>query len=369
MYAAAELPKGKVCMTEKIYSEEELERFREFMETKADRKLLVYHGDADGACSAAMFLRHYKGFEYFPRKGPIMGDDFVRVVLDKKPRLLVFLDLPVDQESKNLERFLEKVPDMKIVILDHHIAEKDVNSERVLHMNPRFHRHDAYIPEACVVYRMLEGLGKDVRSMVWIAAMGTIGDYGLQDCNDLLEETREEYPFLMEGDNPRKNKLGYGAEIIVAAATLKGLHGVGQCLKALMASEGFEDFEDTGKLKAWKAELDEEYDTVMHGFEEEKQEYPEGLVVFEIKSALSITSMIATDLGTRLHDKVVMVRKKSGNQWKVSMRNQSGEVNLGAVVKEAVKGIGSGGGHEKAAAGIVSDWELFLERVRKTLKE
>ena len=326
-------------MVEKIFTDKELDSARKLLEAPADRKLMFYHGDADGVCSAALFLKFFRGFECIPRKGPIMGDDFVRLVLDKKPQLLVFLDLPVDQEMKKLERFLSEVPDMKIVILDHHIAMKDISSERVAHVNPRVHKKDAYIPAACVVYRMLESMGKDVRHMIWMAAMGTIGDYGIEDCPALISECREEYPFLLKGDNLRKTVLGKGAEIIAAAATLKGLNGVAESLKVLLSVHGFEDFESDKKLKAWKMELDEEFGSIMHRFNEEKEEYPdEKLVVFEIKSRLSITSMVSTHLGTELPDKTVLIRKKSGNQWKASLRNQSGKVNLGSIVKECVKG-------------------------------
>jgi single-stranded DNA-specific DHH superfamily exonuclease len=352
---------------ERIFSGKDMERIGEFLARKPERGFLVYHGDADGACSAALFLREFKGFVHMPLKGPIMSEVFVKTILKKKPDLLVFLDLPVDQERKKLERFLEEVPDMRIIILDHHIAEGNINGERIIHANPRFIEAGIYIPASCMVYRMLEGMGRQVRPMIWIAAMGTIGDYGIEDCGDLMDECREEYPSFMEGNDLRKTLLGKGADIIAAAATLKGLHGVGESLKVLISAQGFEDFESSGKLHAWKRELDEEFETIIHSFGKEKQEYPEGLVVFEVKSALSITSMVATHLGTELPEKIVMIRKRSGDQWKVSLRNQSGRTNLGDTVKEAVKGIGSGGGHEKAAAGIVSDWDLFLKRFREIL--
>ncbi len=355
-------------MAEKIFTKEELERFEKFMEP--GRGFLVYHGDADGVCSAAMFLRFFRGFEYTPRKGPAIGNDFVQAVLDKKPELLVFIDLPVDQEWKMLERFLEEIPGLRIVILDHHIAERDVSSKRVLHINPRFRKEGIYIPAACMVYRMLEGMGKKVRPMVWMAAMGTIGDYGLQDCGKLLEECREEYPFLLEGDNPRKSKLGYGAELVAAAATIKGMRGVAECLKVLLDAEGFEDFESVRKLQEWNRELDEELETAIHSFGKEKEVFEkEKLVVFEVKSPLNIASIVSTRMGTELPDRTVVIRKKSGNAWKVSLRNQEGMVNLGDVVKECVKGIGSGGGHEKAAAAVVSDWDIFLKKLRQALSK
>ncbi len=361
-------------MVEEICRPGELERLSEFMKAhsvlKADssrKGLLLYHGDADGVCSAALFLRFFKGFEYSPRKGPIMGNDFVKAVLKKKPGLLLFLDLSVDQERRNLKRFLREIPGLRIVIIDHHIHERDMNSERVLHINPRFVKGDAYIPAACMVYRILEDLGREVRPLVWIAAMGVIGDYGWKGCPDLIEECREEYPYLLEGE-PLKSKLGEGADIIAAATTMKGLSGVSECLRVLIASEGFEDFESVSRLQDWKRELDDEFQIIVEDFEKKKQLFEkERLMVYEIKSGLSLTSMVATCIGEEFPDNIVAIRKASGDGWKVSIRGQNTRLNLGDIVKKCVKGIGSGGGHEKAAAAIVTDWGTFLKRLRGEL--
>ena len=243
-------------MAEKIFTQEQLEKFREFMESPGKR-FLAYHGDADGACSAAMLLRFFKGLEYSPRKGPAMGEDFIQVILKKKPGLLVFIDLPVDQEMEKLKRVLKEIPGLRIIILDHHIAERDVNSGRVIHINPRFLKKDVYIPAACMVYRLLERLGKDVKHLVWIAALGTIGDYGWEGCPELIEECRKEFPFLMEGE-PQESKLGEGANVIASATTLKGLKGVAGCLKVLEKAQGYEDFESSKRLQDWHRELEEE---------------------------------------------------------------------------------------------------------------
>ncbi len=357
-------------MVEGICRPGEPERLQEFMKAHAGssgKGLLLYHSDADGACSAALFLRFFRGFEYSPRKGPVMGENFVKAVLEKKPGMLVFLDLPVDQEWRNLERFLKEIPGVRIVIIDHHIHERDMNSERILHINPRFVRGDAYMPAACVVYRILEDLGREVKPLIWIAAMGVIGDYVWEDCPDLIRECREEYPYLLEGE-PRKSRLGAGADIIAAATTLKGLPGVSECLKVLMASEGFEDFDSARKLQDWKRELDDEFQIIVEDFEKKRQLFEkEGLMVYEVKSGLSLTSMVATRMGGRFPDNIVAIRKASGDVWKVSLRGQNTGLNLGDIVKKCVKDIGSGGGHEKAAAAVVRDWGEFLKRLRRKL--
>ena len=363
-----------IVMAEKICTRDELKKLGRFLKGyESDEKespekgMLFYHSDADGVCSAALFLRFFEDFRYSPRKGPAMAKDFVDMVLDKRPRLLVFLDMPVDQERKTLNMFLKEIPKLRIIIIDHHITEKNIGSDRVVHINPRFLKSDAYIPAACAVYRILEEMGKDVRPMVWIAAMGVIGDYGWPDCHELIEECKEGYPSLLRG-NPRESVLGKGAEMIASATTIKGLPGIGECLKVLLVAKGYEDFESSENLQAWKREFDEEFGVVVSDFEEKKEVFEkEGLIVYEVKSRLSLTSVLSTHLGSRFPENVIAIKKADGERWKVSLRNQSGRVNLGVAVKEAVKGIGSGGGHEKAAAALVSDWEKFLKRLRKEI--
>ena len=359
-------------MAEKMFSGDEFEKVRRFLQVGEDspkKGMLLYHSDADGVCSAALLLRSFKGFEHVPRKGPAMREDIVETILDKKPGLLVFLDMAAEQEREKLELFLRELPELRIIIIDHHIAECNMDSEKVVHLNPRFLEKGVYMPAACVVYRLLEGLGKDVKPLVWVAAMGVIGDYGWEGCPELIEECRKEYPFLLEGEDIMKTRLAVGADMVASAATVKGLKGIGECLKDLLAAHGFEDFESSKRLQEWKKVFDDEFNEIVEDFGKNHEHFKEeGLRVYKIESRLNLTSILSTSMGTRFSEDVVLIRKQEGERWKVSMRNQSGRVNLGEVVKEAVKGIGSGGGHEKAAAALVSDWGLFLKRIRERLK-
>jgi single-stranded DNA-specific DHH superfamily exonuclease len=357
-----------VLMAEKTHKRGELERLGEFL-SQARKGFLLYHTDADGVCSAALFLRFFRGFEFTPRKGPGMSDDIIEAILEKKPDTLVFLDMPVDQEWKVLDVLLKKLPKLRIVIIDHHIYEKDMNSERVVHINPRFHKRDAYIPASCVVYRLLEGLGKEVRPHIWVSAMGTIGDYGWKECTDLIGEAREDFPYLLKGE-PRKSKLGYGAETIAAASTLKGLKGISECLRVLLKADGFEDFESSGKLREWRREFDAEFNLVMEDFEKNKEVFEsEDLIIYEIKSELNINSVVSTVAGERYPDRFVLIRKAQRGGWKISFRMQSGRFNVGKIVKRASEGIGVGGGHEKAGGAFIEDWDTFLERLMKELQK
>lgn len=174
-----------------------LAKIGKFLKTPG-KKLLFYHHDADGVCSAALLLKFFPGFESMPREGPRLEESFPEYVVKKKPGLLVFLDIPIDQEWKLVREIQKKIPGLRIMIIDHHILEKDLNSSKTVHYNPRF-KKDIYLPAAYLVYKILEGLGKGVKPSKWIAGMGIIGDYGFRECSDFLKTLEKEKPGILKG--------------------------------------------------------------------------------------------------------------------------------------------------------------------------
>ncbi len=345
-------------------TEPELKKFRKFLDT-GGKKLLLYHNDPDGIASAMLLLKYFPDFETIPRKGPMIRDDFIDELIRKEPKLVIFMDLPVDQESRKINRLLKRTG-CRIMILDHHIYEKNMDSRDVLHMNPRFRKKDAYIPAAYMVYRILEKMGLDIKKWCWVAAMGVIGDYTLKDCMDIFKECKKEYPYLLDKE-PLKSKLSEASDIISYAVTMKGLKGAGEALKMLMKSLDYDEFMKNKNLQKWKGEMEREFDFVIK--DAEKEECPEvGLLIYRIKSRFSLTSLIATHFSEKYPNKIIIVKKVSGDVWKLCLRDQSGRVNLGEMVKKCVKGIGSGGGHEKAAGVMTTDWNRFKKRFISLLK-
>jgi single-stranded DNA-specific DHH superfamily exonuclease len=347
----------------------EVKLFGKVLNTRG-KKLLFYHNDPDGIASATLILRFFPDFQAIPRKGPIMDRAFVRDIVERSPDTVVFLDMPVDQEYRKIKGIRKGLPGVTIAVLDHHIFERDLNQIGILHINPRFRKKGIYLPSAWLVYRMLEKLGLDVKGLVWIASIGIIGDYGITDARDVLEECRLEYPYLLRG-NPMKSRLSDAAKTLSAAITLKGMKGADEALRSLRKCDYFEDLMGIKKLKHWRKVVDEEIRELVRGFDKAKE--TRGVVIFyKIESRLNLGSVISTIISEKHPEDIIVIRKKSGEGWKVSVRNQSGQYNVGEIVKRAVKGLGSGGGHEKAAAGVVPKWrefrKRFLEEVGKANK-
>ncbi|MCJ7816637.1 MAG: DHHA1 domain-containing protein [Candidatus Aenigmarchaeota archaeon] len=349
-----------------IKDQKELRRLEEFLKTPGKR-LLFNHRDADGICSAALLLKFFGDFESNVRQGPRIEREFVKEIVEKKPDMLVFLDLPVDQEWDKIKEILEKLPKTRMVVIDHHIYERDMNSERIVHVNPRFFE-DKYIATSYVVYKLLQNLGKNISPFVWISAIGIIGDYDIKDCMDVLELSEKTYPGSI-GKSPMRSKLGYASELICSAVTIKGNEGADSVLKILLESKDYKKFLQSKRLKIWHQKVRGEIRRVIKDAYRNREMHAKlGLHIYTIRTRMSLTSAVSTYFGEKYPDKTVIIRRKAGSEWKLSFRNQSGNVNVGNLAKKCVQGIGTGGGHKKAAGAIVSDWEKFRETLLEEMK-
>jgi single-stranded DNA-specific DHH superfamily exonuclease len=351
-----------------------IEKLLSWLEQKnSGSKLLFYHQDADGVCSAALLLKFFQGFKYYAREGPRTEDRFIDWAVTRQPDLMVFLDIPVDQEWGQIEEIRKRVPGAKIAVIDHHIPEKDVNGSGVIHINPRFDCPNAYIPTAYMMYEMLGEMGKDARPCMWMAAIGVIGDYALEDCSGFLKECGRAFPGLLDGKDVFATKLGKAAELVSSSITLKGLRGAGYSLQRLVKAKSFPEFFSDPELERWHKTVRGEIDRLVGAFPKSHRRFDEArLIDYEIDSPLNIVSVIASVLSEENPDMVVMVRKRSDSGWKVSLRNQRLPLNVGELVKKAVDGVGIGGGHERAAGALIREKDgigEFTEKLVKNVKD
>jgi len=351
------------------FKKSDLRLAKSWMQGKG-RKMLFYHRDVDGVCSGSFVTRFFPDFESMPREGPIIDRNFFKDVISKKPDLIVFVDIPVDQEWKTLEKMKKGVENLKLIILDHHNPEKNMASDWIVHINPRLMREtkNKYIPASYVLYEFVRNLGFDVKHLLWIACVGIIGDYGFEDCWEALEECDRMYPGSVSGKGSTHPKMETISEMIASVITLKGLAGAEKALKILQKAETPHDMKKHKYLERSRMRVEEEIERIMDHFERTKEVFPDhDLIIYEIKSRLNITSVVATKVTERHPDKVIIIKKKSEGGWKVSLRCQTGKTNVGDLAKSASRGIGSGGGHVKSAGAYVSDFGKFRKRFLEEL--
>lgn len=328
------------------------ERLKRLLELGGKRELF-YHQDADGVCSAAFMLKYYK-FDANVMEGPSLSTTFIDGILKKKPDLLCFLDLSIDQEWREFEALKKKLK--AILIIDHHIPEKDLNAENTLYINPML-TSSVYLSTSYIIYRILEQIGIPVKENAWIACVGVIGDHAMEGCRDLIEICKKTCPV---------SKLEKASDMISAAITVKGAEGASKCLKLLLSSKTPDEFLSNDMIIRWYKRFEEEVENVIDDFMMRKEEFG-NIMMYEIESRLNITSAIASRLIEMMPDKVIVIRKKSGSRWKISARGPEG-INLNDVVKRCAEGIGKGGGHTRAAGATINNWDVFKKRFLAALQ-
>jgi single-stranded DNA-specific DHH superfamily exonuclease len=310
------------------------------------KKLLFHHIDSDGICSAALVLKFFSDFSPKAREGPIMDKKAVKYVESQKPAAVLWVDIPVDQEWKKLLKLKESLPETSFGIIDHHLVNMGMRRYGIFHINPRFAKKSAYIPASYVIYKLLEKLGYKIKRYDWIACAGVIGDHGT--CR-VMTKNRMDLPKTI-------------SELITSAIVLKGAEGAEKSLRLLVKSEMPDEFTADPYLASWHKIVNKEKDRILADFEKNREKQGDFLF-YEINSRMNLTSTVSSILADKHPKNVVVIRKKTKDVWKISLRCQSGKVNVGHAAKVASKDIGSGGGHEKSSGSVVNDWDTFRKRL------
>ena len=350
-------------MAEDEKSKMNLDRIRDIL-GKDGRKLLIYHTDVDGICSAALFLKFFPDFKPLPREGPVIDRKFLSELIEEKPAVLAVVDIPVDQEWEKMEKLQEDSPETSLLVIDHHVPVKSLESEKNVHINPRF-SENVYIPASVLVYKLMRDLGKDVKSLVWIAATGVIGDYALEDCNDIFDECREAYPEFL-GRKPLDSEIRKISEKIMSTFILKGREGVEKSLELTVKAERPEDILGNSYFSDCEEKVRGEIERILKDFRDNAKKHEDiDLLIYRINSRLNISSTVSSIVAAKHPDKMIFITKHSDHHVKVSARYQAGEIDLNSLMKKITAGIGSGGGHEKAAGAMINrkDWKEFEKRL------
>ena len=141
------------------------------------------HLDADGISAAgiigkALFKLDAK---FRLRITQWVDEKIIDEIIADKPQLVIFTDFG----SNYLELLNEKVPNSKVVILDHHQFKNDVKNDNYVHVNP----HIFGIPGATdisgsgVAYFTAKAVNPENVDLSPIAIVGALGD--MQDKNEL----------------------------------------------------------------------------------------------------------------------------------------------------------------------------------------
>ena len=321
--------------------------------TGKDKILIVFHRDADGLCSAVIAR---KALERIGLKPDIMVTHLEKTaelesVAKSKYDAVIFLDLALDHLGGNFWNGKQKV-----LIVDHHPYRNDMNSKNVVHFNSHFFS-EGYLPASYLTYKIFSEIA-GIKDIEWVSVLGTIADYGYDDCRDLLDR----YISVKEKGEMFGTKYGKAAAMVSGASFFLGF---GKMAEILSSASGADEFMKNRKIVDYYEKFSKEIERLKKEFWNAAEKT--GKVYFaHIESRIErIQSSLLTQLSTENPEKVLVICHKDGENIKLSGRAQTG-YDLGTIFMKAAEFAGgSGGGHKPAAGAMVpaSNIEKFRKKV------
>jgi len=316
---------------------------------KKEKVVLVYDTDVDGIASAVLILAAFEKMgKKIEKSLPMEFGDVEKL----KKRLkefdkIITVDVPIDL----IEKYLVDLK-KKMLIIDHHPGN-DLNSEKIVLVNPRLENKKIYQPTSYVVYKMFKDVIKEKK---WIAVLGTVGDMGIGDCKDLVK--------IKNRRNVWKSKFGRAAMLVTASVSV---YGPEKTLEILTNSKNLNELIKKDEIVFASKEFNKELKRCEKEFKKNLEVYGK-ILISKIKPRYkAVCSALITKLATEIPEKMIFIFEDKGKIVRIHGRNSIGKVGIGSLFRK----LGIGGGHEKAGAGTIkkNEEKKFKIRILSELKD
>ncbi len=324
-----------------------------------DRIAIVHGHDNDSICSATIIYKLIKNLYKIESKPIVSGlnssvtEDVLEKIKKFKPDYVIIVDI----SDVNVSIMTELRNISQVMIIDHHVPKGYV---KITYVNPRIFDKDIYLPATYLCYKIYEKF-LDAKEVLWIAGVGTLSDMGLKNCNDLFEHIKRENKELVENNENideilfDNSLLGKLAKIFDSARVVKGVEGSVVALNVLIKLDSYQDAlkgkYEADDLLEWSNITEKEFDRLVKDFDKKKKQIKR-IVLYEVKSKYNMKSPLATYLGKKMTNEVLVIYQKSGKYIDVSFRRgKVCIVDLNQLASNSVKNIpdSNGGGHPVAA--------------------
>ncbi len=332
--------------------------------------VVVYHRDSDGVCSAVMaskILKHLgcgsvKTIPCDPAT-PAVTPPLMRSLSELQPDYLVFVDMAVDQDPNPLVLLKQKYG-TKIIVIDHHPMSMDLNMLDITHINTRFADATAYLPASYIIHKIAGKISTELaKEYSWISLIGTIGDHGIDNCQDLVKDFSSVYGKIASTQKDfSQTAYGKASEYIMSAKASDD-DGIETARIVLDRAINIDAFLSSRTLKEWHVEMQAVINRFVQNFEKDSElNTNANMAIYNIKTDRRIESVVASIISDKFPRMTVVVCRESAGRVGCSLRNQR-TADLGGLVKASIAGLkdSRGGGHPQAAAASMrkSDWVTF----------
>lgn len=354
-----------------------LKEAAEFLKEFGNKKtLIIFDTDGDGIGSAAILAKTIKRvFKRMPEAMPanhglsFIDSSMVKKIKSKKFDVIITVDAAVDEKPEYVFELAKK---SRILIIDHHQIHRNLNSYKILHVNPNLWKTKFVSYKYCtskIVYDICSKL-TNIEDLDWLAGIGIVNDKSEDTWKDFLGVVYKKYKI-----SPPKLRLTN--DIITSGYSYSGSKGVMTGYKACLEASSPVDIlraktSNTRRLKKFYDVIEGEIVSEMKNWRRNAEIIEDKkLIILRLNTRFSISSPISTKISFENPHYTVLVIRKHGKVIYMSFRRQDKEVDCGRIAEKAVKNLkdASGGGHIPAAGiHIMSkDWKIFRKRLLELL--
>lgn len=337
-------------------SREEFLNFVDFIKEE-DKVGIVSHIDVDGL-SSAVFLEKIleaKGINVDYISFEDIRNNMVKEVFVKLKEAgltkVFFCDIGIDQID--FEGYSELRNEMDVFLIDHHPMNSEVESWG------NIIKTDSQDCSGMTCFFLGEGI-IDFEEWNWLCCAAIFSDFSYKEKKNLeyiqsiySGVTYENISSMTPGLNGRK----INSALIYYDNNKKYVYD-------LVKNRDLEKIEEAHQI------LEDEIERLILEFSEKAEHYPEkGLHFYEVDSKFKVLSTVTSLVSKMKPEDYFVFMQKWHGALKFSARNQSGEYDMGALMKRCVEGLenASGGGHRPAAAARIE--EKDLEEFKRRLLE
>jgi single-stranded DNA-specific DHH superfamily exonuclease len=350
-----------------------LENARNFLRGCDKRTVVVYDTDGDGIGAAIIIAKTLKGLlKKYPEAIP--RDHGLSLITEKLLRKvrkfdnIIFLDIAADEKP---DIVLDLAKKSRVMIIDHHQSQRNLNKSGVLHVNPVFWEKKIPASQYCtskIAYDICKDIVDD--DFDWLAGMGMINDKAEKAWKKFLNSVYKKYKIA-----PKSFELVN--DIVTSPYMYSKNKDMDISYKSCLESSSPNDIlkaknASSRKLRRYYDVVEKEIKTVMKKWKKEAEIFEDKkMIILELKTGFSIGSVISTKISFEKLHYTVLVARMDGKHVSASLRRQDKKVNCGELAKRLTKNIknSSGGGHVPAAGIKVmkGDWKEIRKRVLEIL--
>lgn len=312
---------------------------------------VIHHNDADGICSAALFIILLKKFGNFPVS--IFSPKYIEIEKEKimgfedEADLIVFLDLANDEIGTIKKDYF---------VIDHHPPKAE-------------HQKMIFDEDHCSSYLTFKFCSNylNFSRYAWIACIGCLADKDMVGFEELKQ-------IAIQRNKELTNDIFNTMVHFISSARILEEEGVSYALNSLLEASNSDlpttvlgSTPNSEKLVELKRRSIIERNYWLSKFAE-RAIIDNRFIFFKIKSRLPIQSYLSGTLANLNQDKICIVLNEQGEYCMVEARTRLDDFDLGEKFREVCTELNAiGGGHKKAAGAKIKsrDIEVFIDKMRK----